>query len=260
MGKGIGGVVLRAFGAKEHRITVTGREQRTDNVVRVTFHSDTLLNPSGEEPGNWMRAWFPDPSGSGREHQRGYTFVDVDAAAGTFGVDFVIHEPSGPASSWAKRAEVGETLDAHRLGEQPFHPEATIEGLPGTGLPEGFLFLGDLASWPAIHQMALAAQVDRPDAEIRVILERHSPADEQSPLPEGPAITARWVDPAGDGESLYREIAGKDWTGWYIWAAAESKVTKHVRTFLRRETDLPKKSAHTQAYWVRGRQMGTDRG
>lgn len=257
MGKGIGGVVLRAFGAKEHQITVTGREQRTDNLVRVSFHSDTLLNPSGEEPGNWMRAWFPDPSGNGKEHQRGYTYIDVDAANGTFAVDFVVHEPAGPASSWAKRAEVGETLDAHRLGEDPFHPEAPVEGI---GLPTGFLFLGDLASWPAISQMASAVQAERPEATVRVILEKHSDADEQSPLPQGPSIDARWVDPVGDGEALYREIAGKDWTGWYIWAAAESKATKHIRTFLRKEADLPKHAVHTQAYWVRGKKMGTDRG
>lgn len=259
MGKGFGGVVLRAFGAKEHQITVTGREQRTDNLVRVRFHSDTLLNPSGEEPGNWMRAWFPDPSGNGKEHQRGYTYVDVDAAAGDFAVDFVVHEPAGPASTWARRAEVGETLSAHRLGEDPFHPTGTVEGLPGDGVPRGFLFLGDLASWPAIHQMATAAAEARPDAAVEVVLERHSPADTQSPLPTGPNVTARWVDPVDGGGSLYREIAGRDWTGWYIWAAAEQQVVKQMRTFLRKEAELPKKAAHTQAYWVRGKKMGTDR-
>jgi ATP-binding cassette subfamily B protein IrtA len=257
MGKGFGGTVLKAFGAKEHTLTVTGSDRLTDNMVRVHFHSDTLFNPSGEEPGNWMRAWFPDPDGGTKEYQRGYTYVNVDAPAGTFSVDFVVHEPAGPACAWAQRAQVGETIDAHRLGEEPFHPEAEIEG---AGVPTGFLFLGDLASYPAINQMALAARDDRPDAEIRVILERHSPADEQSPLPEGDNITARWVDPAGDGESLYREITGKDWTGWYVWAAAETTVTRNVRRFLRKEAGLPKKAAHTQAYWVRGRKMGTDRG
>ncbi|AGP31797.1 siderophore-interacting protein [Corynebacterium terpenotabidum] len=257
MGKGIGGVVLRAFGAKEHTITVTGREQRTDNLVRIHFHSDTLLNPSGEEPGNWMRAWFPGADGDSKEYQRGYTYVNVDAPAGNFSVDFVIHEPAGPACAWAQRCEIGETIDAHRLGEDPFHPEAEIEG---AGLPTGFLFLGDLASYPAIHQMALAAAEERPDATIEVILERHSDDDEQSPLPEGENITARWVDPRPDGTSLYQEITGRDWTGWYIWAAAETLVTKHVRTFLRKEAGLPKKATHTQAYWVKGKNMGTDRG
>lgn len=256
MGKGLGGVVLRAFGAKEHQITVTDRQQVTDNLIRVHFHSDTLLNPSGEEPGNWMRAWFPDPSGNGKEHQRGYTYVDVDASAGNFAVDFVIHEPAGPASTWARNARPGETLGAHRLGEDPFHPEAEIDGV---GLPEGFLFLGDLASYPAVNQMALAAREARPDAPVEVILERHSPADEQSPLPAGPGITARWVDPVGEGESLYREIRDRDWNGWYIWAAAEQQVTKRVRAFLRKEAGLPKAAAHTQAYWVRGKRMGTDR-
>lgn len=254
MGKGIGGAILRTFGAKEHQLTVTGRQQRTDNLIRVHFHSDTLLNPSGEEPGNWMRAWFPDPSGNGKEHQRGYTYTDVDAAAGNFAVDFVIHEPAGPACAWAQHCEEGDTIDAHRLGEDPFHPEAEVEGL---GVPRGFLLLGDLASYPAISQMAAAAPRDRP---VEVILERHSPADDQSPLPEGPNITARWIDPTADGAALQQAIDGRDWTGWYIWAAAEMKATKAVRTYLRKDAGVPKKAAHTQAYWVKGRRMGTDRG
>lgn len=37
-------------------------------------------------------------------------------------------------------------------------------------------------------------------------------------------------------------------------------MTRNVRRFLRKEAGLPKKAAHTQAYWVRGRKMGTDRG
>ena len=52
MGKGIQGAVLKGLGAREHVLTVTGREYRADHFVRVFLHSDTLLAPGGEAPGN----------------------------------------------------------------------------------------------------------------------------------------------------------------------------------------------------------------
>lgn len=76
MGKGIQGAVLKGLGAREHVLTVTGREYRADHFVRVFLHSDTLLAPGGEAPGNWVRAWFPDPGGGAKQFQRGYTLVE----------------------------------------------------------------------------------------------------------------------------------------------------------------------------------------
>ena len=248
MGKGIQGAVLKGLGAREHVLTVTGREYRADHFVRVFLHSDTLLAPGGEAPGNWVRAWFPDPGGGAKQFQRGYTLVEADPGTGEFAIDFAIHHPIGPAAYWATTCEPGDQIVAMRFGEEPF------ELLDPT--PAGYLFLGDLASYPAIH--ALASSIP-PEHPVVVYLEQHDERDTALPLPEGPNIEARWVEELPDGQGLAQAISGRDWTGWYAWVTAESLATRRARTPLEREFGLNRATLHAHAYWVRGRAMGKSR-
>ena len=248
MGKGIQGAVLKGLGAREHVLTVMGREYRADHFVRVFLHSDTLLAPGGEAPGNWVRAWFPDPDGGAKQFQRGYTLAEADPGTGEFAIDFVIHHPMGPAAYWATTCEPGDQIVAMRFGEEPF------ELLDPA--PRGYLFLGDLASYPAIHALASSIPQEHP---VVVYLEQHDERDVQLPLPSGPNIEARWVDELPDGQGLAQAISGRDWTGWYAWVTAESLATRRARTPLEREFGLNRATLHAHAYWVRGRAMGKSR-
>ena len=248
MGKGIQGAVLKGLGAREHVLTVTGREYRADHFVRVFLHSDTLLTPEGEAPGNWVRAWFPDPDGGAKQFQRGYTLAEADPGTGEFAIDFVIHHPMGPAAYWATTCEPGDQIVAMRFGEEPFE---LLDPAPA-----GYLFLGDLASYPAIH--ALASSIP-PEHPVVVYLEQHDERDTALPLPEGPNIEARWVEELPDGQGLAQAISGRDWTGWYAWVTAESLATRRARTPLEREFGLNRATLHAHAYWVRGRAMGKSR-
>ena len=248
MGKGIQGAVLKGLGAREHVLTVTGREYRADHFVRVFLHSDTLLAPGGEAPGNWVRAWFPDPGGGAKQFQRGYTLVEADPGTGEFAIDFAIHHPIGPAAYWATTCEPGDQIVAMRFGEEPFE---LLDPAPA-----GYLFLGDLASYPAIHALASSIPQEHP---VVVYLEQHDERDVQLPLPSGPNIEARWVDELPDGQGLAQAISGRDWTGWYAWVTAESLATRRARTPLEREFGLNRATLHAHAYWVRGRAMGKSR-
>lgn len=248
MGKGFQGAVLKSLGAKEHVLTVTGREQRAEHFIRVFLHSDTLLNPDGEAPGNWIRAWFPDPDGGTKQFQRGYTVAWASPETGDFAIDFVIHHPMGPASYWAATCEPGDQIVAMRFGEKPF---ALLDPPP-----KGYLFLGDLASYSAIYALATSIPSEHP---VVVYLEQHDERDVGLPLPEGPNITARWVEELPDGQGLAQAIAGQDWTGWYAWVTAESLATRQARIPLEREHALNKATLHAQAYWVKGRAMGKSR-
>ena len=131
---------MRAFGARDHLATVTSVEQRAPHLVRVRFHSDTLFSEALTGPTSWIRGWFPDDDG--REHQRGYTFAEADADAGTFALDFVLHEPSGPASQWARQAQPGQSISAMYMSSVPFE-------VPDENPPAGYLVIGDSASIPA---------------------------------------------------------------------------------------------------------------
>lgn len=245
MGKGFSGAVLRALGSKEHELTVTGKSWRAEHFLRVHLHSDTLLDPAGEAPGNWIRAWFPDPDGSSKQFQRGYTLTAVQPETGDFALDFVIHHPMGPAATWAQNCEVGDAIAAMRYGEHPF---ALLDPAP-----RGYLFLGDLAGFPAIEQLAAAVPEEH---EVVVLIESDSPHDAEIALPQGPNITAAWVDSLPDGQALVQAISGREWTDWYAWITAESVATRHAKTLLQREFGLSKATMHPQAYWIRGRAMG----
>ena len=248
MGKGIQGAVLKSLGATEHVVTVMGREHRADHFVRVFLRSDTLLAPAGEAPGNWVRAWFPDPDGGAKQFQRGYTLAEADPGTGEFAIDFVIHHPMGPAAYWATTCEPGDQIVAMRFGEEPF------ELLDPA--PRGYLFLVDLASYPAIHSLACSIPPEHP---VVVYLEQHDERDAELPLPEGPNITASWVEELPDGQGLAQAISGRDWTGWYAWVTAESLATRRARTPLEREFGLNRATLHAHAYWVKGRAMGKSR-
>ncbi|MGP5929719.1 ABC transporter ATP-binding protein/permease [Corynebacterium glyciniphilum] len=248
MSKGFQGAVLHGLGAKDHVLTVTETQWRTSNMLRVTFHSDTILSTDGEAPAAWMRAWFPDPDGGSKQFQRGYTFAETDPSTGTLAVDFVIHHPMGPASWWAQNCQPGDTIEATRYGETDF---TLLDPAPA-----GYLLLGDLASYPAITQLAAAVPAEVP---VVVYLEKHADADEESPLPEGPNITAAWVESFPDGQGLAQAISGGDWEGWYAWVTGEVTATRHAKTVLQRDAHLNRGTLHAQGYWVAGRAMGKSR-
>ncbi|MCX7543272.1 ATP-binding cassette domain-containing protein [Corynebacterium sp. P5848] len=248
MGKGVSGSIMKAMGAKDHRVRLIDREWVTDNYVRLRLRSDTLLNPEGEKPGAWIRAWFPDPGGGAKEFQRGYTIRDADPATGEFTLEFVLHEPAGPASHWARHAEAGVEISAMRMSEEPF-----VQLDPQ---PPGYLLLGDSSGYPAICD--IAAAID-PSVPVVICLEKISDRDEQLPLPAGDNITATWIDALPDGQALVQAIRGGNWSGWYTWLTAEATSVRHARTYLRRECGATKALLHAQGYWIRGRAMGAYR-
>lgn len=245
MGKGFQGAVLALLGSREHHAEVLAVHEVTESVLRVDFRCPDLLSPAGELPAAWVRAWFPDPDGGAKLHQRAYTLLDPVPEAGTFSLAFVRHQPGGPAVAWAEAAQPGQTLILQRLGGGGFTPPEPA--------PPGYLLIGDAASWPAIS--AIAAEI-RGRAPVRILMEAHHPADRRLPLPEGDGISVDWVDTRDDDRALVEALSGGDYRGWSAWVAAETRVTRLVRTALQVDHGQNRESMHTQAYWIRGRAMG----
>ncbi len=248
MGRGIQGAALKALGAQDHVMTVVSRERRAEHFIRIHFRSETLLQDIIDTPGSFIRGWFPDPDGGNKQFQRGYTIINADPAAGTFDIDFVIHQPLGPASAWALNCEMGDELVVTRYGADVF----SLLDPP----PAGYLFLGDLAAYPAICEIVASIPEDQ---KVVVYLESHSEHDFELPLPDGPNIEAAWVPELPDGQGLVQALAGRDWAGWYAWVTAEVLTTRRAKTLLQREFDINRPMLHAQAYWVRGKSMGRSR-
>lgn len=247
MGKGFQGAMLRALGAKNTAAVVTGVRWITDHVVRIDFQCDDILHADGEKPSAWVRAWFPDVSAPSKFHQRGYTLLDPDPAAGTFSLCFLVHDPAGPASTWARTAAAGDQLLMTRLGGDG-HDVA-----PADDSPLGYLLMGDVASWPAFVTLVERVPAGVP---IRAVIEYCNDDDRDLPLPDHDGLTVDWVPSTPDRRALVNAIGGGDYRGWRTWVTAESKATRLAKGILALEHEQNKATMHTQAYWMAGRAMG----
>lgn len=247
MGRGLQGALLKGFGGRDHEATVLEVSRVAPHFVRITMSSPTLFQDVTVEPTAFLRFWFPDHQGGDSEFQRVYTIVWAEPDSGRFAVDVVLHEPSGPASHWAARAEPGMTLPVVSLGSRGFH-------VPDE-LPAGFLLIGDSASIPAINSILAVVPVD---VDVEVYLERHSADDHLIPIADHPRRGLHWVDRTDD-LALAAAIEDRDWSDWYAWAGPEAGSLKHLRKRLREAFGFPKTDLHAQAYWTQGREMGSRR-
>ena len=130
MGHGWEGVVLKLFRGKDFVFTVTGAEQVTEHYRRVHFTDGGLLEATGVHPTMWVRLWFDN---AGKPHQRAYTLVDPDPAAGTFSLEFALHD--GCASDWARKAQPGDTIEATVQGTGFELPDPLPDADPGHRRP-----------------------------------------------------------------------------------------------------------------------------
>lgn len=242
--RGFGGAVMRAYGIRDHSATVTGRSAVTDHCVRIHFHSDTLFADVVFGATSWIRGWFPDDAG--KEHQRGYTFAEADPDTGDFAIDFVLHEPAGPASQWAKTVDPGAVIEMMSASSTPFE----VPDNP----PSGYLIIGDSASLPAIRTILAEVPDEIP---IELYLEEHDPLDRTLPIGTHPRLRIHWVKPV-DATSVAGALETRDWSDWYLWAGPEGNALKEIRKRIK-EFGFPKSETHVQAYWSRGKAMGKDR-
>ena len=237
------GAVLKVFGAKDFRLSVTGREQINPNFVRIHVDGGSLLDDCGVHPTMWIRLWFDD---AGKPHQRAFTLVDPSPSAGTFSLDFALHE--GRAADWARTAQAGDTI------------EATVQGsrfeLPRPA-PRAVHVVGDPASIPAINSLLDA--VDGTPATIW--LEYIHGEDRGLPLRTRSGDTVNWVPRSAGGDGLVAAVCtslsmpaapgapGAPADADYYWLACEASSTRRITRHLRKELGVDKRRITALGYW-----------
>ncbi|MGV9280453.1 siderophore-interacting protein [Streptomyces sp. NPDC003730] len=235
-GRGWEGAVLKLMRAKDFAFTVTDTEDVTPHYRRLRLTDGGMLAATGVHPTMWVRLWFDN---AGRPHQRGYTLVDPDPVAGTFALEFALHE--GCASDWARAAKPGDTI------------EATVQG---TGfeeprpLPSRVFAVADPASLPALNSLLDALgpvpatvwfEGDPADGlPLRTVPGRH----EVRAVPRrdaGALLAARVKEELPE---LLRAASEP-----YVWIACDTATTRTLASYARKELGVPKQRVNALGYW-----------
>ncbi|MGP4092547.1 siderophore-interacting protein [Streptomyces sp. KR55] len=230
-GRGWEGTVLRLLRAKDFVFTVTGAEDVTAEYRRLHLTDGGMLAATGVHPTMWVRLWFDN---AGKPHQRAYTLVDPDPAAGTFSLEFALHE--GCASDWARAAKPGDTIEATVQGTGFQRPQPE---------PSHVFAIGDPASLPALNSLldelgsapatiwfegqvdGLPYRGDNDRHELRTLPRGHLVDDVKTTLPELLAATSHP----------------------YVWIACDTATTRTLSAYVRKDLSVPKDRMHALGYW-----------
>jgi len=210
---------------------------------RITLGGRGLTDFPQDQDGAYIKFMLPTPEGQ-KPIVRTYTVRRQLKDA--LEVDFALHgsrQLSGPATSWALRAKIGDEV---------------LVGGPGAAkpLPQGtgpFLLVGDMTALPAIS-VNLESAPD--DTTGHVIILIRNETDKQD-LVKPKDMTLEWIveDNLGANPGLLEEAVRhlpKITDYGYAWVACEFEAMKLLRQYLRTENQFGKERLYISSYWKRG--------
>lgn len=238
------------------RVRVTGVEQLSPRMVRVTFTGDDLHAFAWNGPAAHIKLIFPEdgeteppmpqPEGPRPTRIRTYTPRRFDPAIPELDVEFVLHG-DGPASTWAAQAQVGQAL---------------IVGGPGPNYQidpsaDWFVLVGDDAALPAIETILDALPAT---ARVRVLVEVADKYEER-PLPTNAQLEVTWLHRGAQAdaalEQAVRTIELPTGNG-RIYVGCEAAAMRRIRTHLLQDRGLDPATIVTRGYWKLGAMDYTD--
>jgi NADPH-dependent ferric siderophore reductase len=249
---------LRRFPRRTGIATLVARRTLTPRMIRVTLRDEgfrtgwpteqpgeiitLLFAPPGEAIVLPERGWT-FPAGAPEQAWRNYTVRAHRPGAGEIDVDVVLHEPRGPACTWAAEVPVGAAV-GYAGPRVDYAPRDDADWL---------LLCGDETALPAIAAILETAPPARP---VVAVVEVHDAADELPlDLPAGAEL--RWVhrDGACAGTTAHladavRAVALPAGEG-QAWGAAESHVARELRAVLREERGMERRRVSAKGYWLR---------
>lgn len=259
-----------------------------DQRVKLFFPAADGSLPALANNGDWHAARRALPAHR-QPPMRTYTIRALRADQGEVDVEFVLHGETGPASTWATHARVGDRLQMLAPHRDAQENPGGYEWLPPTGIRR-VLLIGDETALPAIAGIleALADLHDGP--QVQAFIEVPHEGDCQ-PLRCAPGTQLTWLprDVIGSlqGEGMLhaaRELASLpgvrpgDGSGkrvrdvdlekkilwdtaqsrdndFYAWVAGESAAVMAIRKHLINERGLDRKTLTLMGYWKMGRAL-----
>ena len=278
----------RRTGPSFLRVTFTGADldefgsQGADQRIKVFFPlpgTGLADCPLGDD---WYARWRALPDDR-RNPMRTYTVRAARPLEREIDVDFVLHGPTGPASTWALSAGPGdEVVLVGPNARFPGHPGG-VEWRP-PARARALLLAGDETAVPAVCAIAEAlppgtgARVVLEVPDEADVLELDVPADVRvtwlprrcgaTVRPRGALLTAAVcaaadeigaaggpgdADDVDPDELLWEVPEEAGGSAAYAWLAGEAGVVTGLRRYLLREAGFDRRSVAFMGYWREGR-------
>lgn len=238
-----------------HRAFVIDVKRVSAGMLRITLGGADMHDyPTTGVGDEYVRLFFPEEP-DGRVHLPyvtggGWAFHDDAPAAemrtytvrehrpGAVDIDFVEHA-GGLASTWAAQAVIGQ-----ELGINP--PRALCER------PERMRRQILLADEPGLPAALRIAELSAATVETHVVAEIRGDEHRMDPGVEVASMT--WLRGAGNGRSPSQLAAALRRMTWdehtYVWVAAEARVSREVRSVLRKERGAARDAYLSMGYWT----------
>jgi len=209
---------------------------------RITLGGDQLSGFPADEDGGYIKLCFQD-SRFQSPQLRTYTIRSTRIAQLEIDVDFVLHDDGGPASSWAKQAEVGSTIEISGPG-----PKKLVD----VGA-DWFLFAGDMTALPAI---CVNLEHLPENAEGHIVIEVPSESDIQA-ITKPSGMVIEWTVNAQPGQNPGLLVSAVKAIAWRkgvpgIWSACEFKAMKELRRYYMKDREIDRKKFYISSYWKHG--------
>lgn len=231
--------------------TVTGVEDITPHMRRVTLSHEKLRQLEMKQPGQWLSILFP-ATAANEQHNRAYTIRAFDVEKGTMAIDFALHGDLGCASGWALRARVGDIL----------HLSKPRPGYAVDHTKRQYVLIGDATFLPAASEILATLPVG---VDANAFIEVMDATDQQH-LPTRANLAVNWLhahdrSPGTTGQ-LEREVRQAKFPveDCQVWLAGESLMVRAIRKYLLTELGLNRSALHAAGYWKLGAAGHRERG
>lgn len=277
-------VVNRPWEYSAFRVAVAGKKRIAPGFIRITFSGESLRYfapwgldqriklvlpmPDGTTPGfglledptphpkQWHTRWKQLPEGE-RNALRTYTPAAIRPEVGEIDVDIYLHQPAGPASTWAESCALGDELVLTGPDSRAGYTGYGIHYTPPVA-PGEVLLVGDATALPASNNILQSLPAG---TQAQVFLELDNPANNLLSVGR-PGAQVHVVEPSAEGDSRL-EAAVRTWgsrrapsvsrdSSAYAWIAGEATVTTNIRRYLTTELGWSKDRVASLGYWNRG--------
>lgn len=227
-------------------VQVIRKQLVSPNMLRVTIGGPGLDGFPDDPDGGYIKLHMSldESDGDLKPAIRTYTIRRFDASREELDVDFVLHEVQGPAASWARNCQPGDSI---RFGGPGPRKSVNMAA-------DWFLIVGDMSALPAIS----ANLENMPDdAKGYVLLEIIDQQDCQD-LVAPKTLDLRWIvnpHPDQPNSVLLDAVMDIEWLEGEpsVWVAGEFSSALAIRKFLKEERGVSRQQLYASSYWQMGK-------